>query len=676
MLLERAALFSMRSIQSIVVLSMLFAQMLIGQEADNDSLQIVNLEEIILLSREGLNHQRQDKPMSSVDEYLEKSHRINMVKRGNYAWEPAMNNMNSDRLSVTIDGMRIFSACTDKMDPITSYVDISNLSEASIRSGQQGMEYGATLGGGIDLKLDRSEFGTETWDVGLDTGFESNGGARILSGEFNVSENKFFFNTDLMYRKSGNYYAGGDIEVENSQYEKYNLSTTFGYKINEEKALIGSFIFDEAKDIGYPALPMDVSLARGLIGSVAYEAKSLAQNIDNWETKIYVNSIEHIMDDSNRENVPIRMDMPGWSDTVGMYSKASSAFNTHSLQYNISAFYNRSRAEMTMYPSDPNEIPMYMVTWPDVRTLNAALYVEDKIRISEKGQLALGLRLSGQNERIADEFGLQSLRIFYPDMEESQTRFLLNSSVNYVWEASSSQFSVGGGYGHRAPTVSEAYGFFIYNSHDNHDYIGNPYLNNEKAIEINANYQYERSSFKGTFEASYFSMFDYVIGVIDPELSPMTIGSDGVKVYQALDHAEQLYTGLDLSYAFLKYFTVLAGASYSLGLDDEGDPLPFISPVEYRSSLLFKKAAINAAVEMQGALGANEYGEKYGESPTDPYTILNVSGGTSFYFGSQKLIVKAGVENLFDEFYSTFADWNGIPRKGRNIFANISYVIK
>lgn len=51
-----------------------------------DTVKTVSLEEIILISRDELNNQLQEKPLSSVDEYLEKSIRVNMVKRGNYAW--------------------------------------------------------------------------------------------------------------------------------------------------------------------------------------------------------------------------------------------------------------------------------------------------------------------------------------------------------------------------------------------------------------------------------------------------------------------------------------------------------------------------------------------------------------------------------------------------------------
>jgi len=42
---------------------------------------------------------------------------------------------------------RIFGACTDKMDPITSYVDLSNLSKAHIVLASKGAEHGTTIGG-------------------------------------------------------------------------------------------------------------------------------------------------------------------------------------------------------------------------------------------------------------------------------------------------------------------------------------------------------------------------------------------------------------------------------------------------------------------------------------------------------------------------------------------------
>ena len=55
--------------------------------------------------------------VASIDEHLGRLSKVEMVRRGNYAWEPVVNNMATERVSTTIDGMKIFYACTDKMDP-------------------------------------------------------------------------------------------------------------------------------------------------------------------------------------------------------------------------------------------------------------------------------------------------------------------------------------------------------------------------------------------------------------------------------------------------------------------------------------------------------------------------------------------------------------------------------
>ncbi len=97
----------------------------------------------------------------SVDEFLASSDKISFIKRGAYAWEPLLNNMSTERSTVTIDGMHIFGACTDKMDPVTSYLESNNLSSIDIKSGQQGSMHGATIAGSIDLKRKSTPFGLE-----------------------------------------------------------------------------------------------------------------------------------------------------------------------------------------------------------------------------------------------------------------------------------------------------------------------------------------------------------------------------------------------------------------------------------------------------------------------------------------------------------------------------------
>ncbi|WP_417238652.1 TonB-dependent receptor [Bizionia sp.] len=653
----------------------LFSAFMYAQEVETTvEKDTTQLQEVILIGQRKLSNYRQEKTLSSVDDYLEKSNKITMIKRGNYAWEPTMNNMTSERLNVTIDGMQIFGACTDKMDPITSYVDVSNLEKVNIGSGQEGTENGHVIGGGIDLQLPQSKYYDFGFKGSADLGYETNGNYRTAGLDLEYSGNKFYINADGIYRKSDNYDAGNNQEVLYSQFEKYNVSVQSGYKLNEKHTIDANLIYDKATDVGYPALPMDVSLAEALITSLTHTYKNDSTLVKSWESKLYYNTITHIMDDSKRPDVPIRMDMPGWSDTYGFYSKVGFKENKHDLLINLNGFYNRSVAEMTMYPNDPNQPAMFMYTWPDIRTLYSGVFAKDAITLSDKSTLTASARFSFHNNTIAEQVGLESLQIFYPDLTDSKNRFLMSISADYKLKTKTYDASFGLGYGERAPSVSEGYGFFLFNSFDNYDYIGNPTLNNEKAMEVNAKANYYKKRFQVGVEASYFYIMDYIIGEIDPSLSAMTIGADGVRVYNALSYASIFDVFINASYDFTDKLSGNATLGYNYGSGSNGENLPLIKPFSYVAEIAYNLTTFNVALQLEGNGNQSRYSSYYGEDNTSAYAVLNLNLGNILYVKNNKMIFKYGVENILDANYSTYADWNNIPRQGRNFYANVSYV--
>ncbi len=653
----------------------LFSAFMYAQEVETTvERDTTQLQEVILIGQRKLSNYRQEKTLSSVDDYLEKSNKITMIKRGNYAWEPTMNNMTSERLNVTIDGMQIFGACTDKMDPITSYVDVSNLEKVNIGSGQEGTENGHVIGGGIDLQLPQSKYYDFGFKGSADLGYETNGNYRTAGLDLEYSGNKFYINADGIYRKSDNYDAGNNQEVLYSQFEKYNVSVQSGYKLNEKHTIDANLIYDKATDVGYPALPMDVSLAEALITSLTHTYKNDSTLVKSWESKLYYNTITHIMDDSKRPDVPIRMDMPGWSDTYGFYSKVGFKENKHDLLINLNGFYNRSVAEMTMYPNDPNQPAMFMYTWPDIRTLYSGIFAKDAITLSDKSTLTASARFGFHNNTIAEQVGLESLQIFYPDLTDSKNRFLMSISADYKLKTKTYDASFGLGYGERAPSVSEAYGFFLFNSFDNYDYIGNPTLNNEKAMEVNAKANYYKKRFQVGVEASYFYIMDYIIGEIDPSLSAMTIGADGVRVYNALSYASIFDVFINASYDFTDKLSGNATLGYNYGSGSNGENLPLIKPFSYVAEIAYNLTTFNVALQLEGNGNQSRYSSYYGEDNTSAYAVLNLNLGNILYVKNNKMIFKYGVENILDANYSTYADWNNIPRQGRNFYANVSYV--
>ena len=663
----------MKKIIFILGLQFIASISLSAQVQTKDTIVPKSLNEVIVISKKAHLSQKQAKSLATIDEYLQQSGKIEMIKRGGYAWEPIINSMATERTLITIDGMRIFGACTDKMDPITSYVEVSNLSEATIKSGQQGACHGATIGGAIDLKRNRSNFSDLGWEASINTGYETNSNQKIFGTAINYVENSFYVDTDFMYRDADNYTAGNNQEVLFSQFRKFNVSITSGFLIGKNKLIEGSLIYDKATNVGYPALPMDVSLAEALITSLKFEYTPKSSKIENWESKLYYNTITHRMDDTKRPFVPIHMDMPGWSDTYGFYSKAKGVFENHHFTANLNSFYNRSIAEMTMYPTDPNENLMFMFTWPDVRTFYGSLFLEDNIALNSTSSLKFSGSLANHFNKVADELGLESLQIFYPNMSASKIRILKSISSNYSYNKNGFEYGFGLAYGERSPSVSEGYGFYLFNSFDRYDYIGNPGLKNESSVEVNTSLGYATKKFSAKVTSSYFHISNYIIGKPDATLIPMTIGASGVKIYTALNYATIFNTDLNVEYQISDHFKTKGQLVYNYGKDFEDKNLPFISPLRYSASLNYKIDRFSSEIMVQGNATQTKYSPFYGEDRTSDYAILNLATSYLFAIDGSKLNVRAGIENILDTYYSTFSDWNNIPRKGRNFFLNVNF---
>ncbi|MDR2285771.1 MAG: TonB-dependent receptor, partial [Sphingobacterium sp.] len=531
----------------------------------------------------------------SVDEFLASSQSISFIKRGAYAWEPLLNNMSSERSSITIDGMHVFGACTDKMDPITSYVETNNLSTVDIKSGQEGNLHGATVAGSIDLQRKSTAFGLDKKISGsYQAGFEFNNKQHFNLADISYSGDRFVADGSISFRKAKNYHSGDNKEVMHSQFNKFNSSIGLAYKTSERSSLRVDAIYDKAKDVGFPALPMDLWLSRALITSASYKQLFEESIIQLWDTKVYYNTIEHYMDDTTRPENLVHMDMPGWSTTYGLLSKIALKRGRYTSEIQLNAYDNLSIAEMRMYPQDRSKRTMFAYSWPWITTRFAGLSTSNSLDLSDKSHFTFGGSL-GWNYNYSKyvEFN----KIFYPDEKKKKNSILPSLHASYHVNINRFDFSVGSGYGHRAPSISEAYGYYIYNSFDRYDYIGNPHLKNEISYEVNATAGYKTSKMGIQAKVNYFYIQDYIVGRILSMGSPMNYQSVGVKGYTALDHADILNLAMSANYDILPHLHWKGTVTYARATDGQGGNLPFIRPLSYQTSLhyMYKRFSIQTS---------------------------------------------------------------------------------
>ena len=633
--------------------------------------KVQNLDEVVIVSETGRGRKRSAKgQVASIDEHLSELKNVSLVRRGSYAWEPVVNNMQTERLSTTIDGMKIFYACTDKMDPVTSYVESGNLQSISLNSGLDGNPQATgNIGGSLDLKLRKAGFDNDAFHASASAGHEWNGHVQVYGADAALSSHRTYLNVGAFYRHADNYKAGGGDELQFSQFQKVNVFTNAGLQLAERDMLEATFIFDRATDVGYPALNMDVAKAEGLITSLSY--KHLFRKA-SWETKAYYNHITHIMDDTKRPDVEIHMDMPGKSWTAGVYSLLTTSLKQHDLALNYDLYYNRLFADMTMYPG--GAAPMYMVTWPDVGTLNTGVALTDNISIARNQSLRLSAKVAWQQQHLNNEEGYHALRVFFPGMEDAYHQTTGRIAANYALSIKNYALSIGAGWGSRAPTVTEAYGYYLNNTFDQYDYIGNPSLKNESAVELNGAVKWHpMERVNVTLDGNVFLFSNYTIGQFETRLSPMTVGAEGVKVYGNISHATIANASLTAEWQLTEQLRWNGKVSYSSGRDADGDPLPLISPISWQSDWIYQHQRFQAQATIKGNARQSNYSGKYGETAAKAWTILNLSVQYQLSVLNSQLSVRCGVENLFDKQYATYADWNHIPQKGRNIYMNLTF---
>ena len=281
--------------------------------------------------------------------------------------------------------------------------------------------------------------------------------------------------------------------------------------------------------------------------------------------------------------------------------------------------------------------------------------------------------MAQQWQRLNNEEGYHALTVFFPGMKDHYEQTTGRFAASYAWRPDHWQFSAGAGWGSRAPTVTEAYGYYLNNTFDQYDYIGYPRLKNESAVELNGAITWQPSSrFSLGVDANTFLFSNYIIGQFEDRLSAMTVDAEGVKVYANIDHARIVNTSLTAQWRPFSWLGWNNRLSYASGRDADNDPLPLISPFAYASTLDFTYHDWQAQLTVKGNARQVDYGQKYGETETPAYAIVNLNATYQQAVGNLALTFRAGVENLFDRRYTTYADWCSIPQKGRNVYVNVA----
>lgn len=606
----------------------------------------------------------------TTEEMLTKLHGVSLIRRGSYGQEPIIHGMSGAQLNVTIDGMKMFGACTDKMDPVSIYIEPQNLQSIAVQTGAQGSRLGSTVGGSINMQLLEPQFSTTTFAGTMGIAYQavSSGVNAFTMG--NYSSVTSALNYSINYRKANNYEAGGGEDIAFTQFEKMNVTLSGKWK-TEQGIWSAKVLADDGWNIGFAALPMDVGYAKARLAAIEYEHAQCHRLFSEWSAKLYYNSVQHSMDDSNRMDVLMHMDMPGESYTTGAFWEGKmQVVGKHVFNLRSDFFYNKVLAEMVMYPD--NGKPMYMQTWPSSARSDLGFFVEDTYIINKRNKVKVSVRWDATGNFLHKGFGFDQALVFGSVQESSfqqaksfaaGLRKQLNSKIVVDWNVAFSD---------RLPSLSELYGFYLFNRNDGYDYIGNSNLETEKSVSSDLVLSFFSKYMEMNISSFYKYLSDYIYPYNLTEFIAMTPGANGVRMYK--NSASAVMMGLDFSIlaSLSKRIQVFSTLKSIRGMNEEKKALPSTPP--FSANLILKYSIlkqISIQAECDAAMQQNRYNNEFGEDATPAFAVYAIR--LQREVRSHGLLVACGIENILDKHYHAHLDWGNIPRPGRNFYLNFSH---
>lgn len=642
-----------------------------------DSLPVIKLSELTVNSTlKNMQGRVQEFVMAnknaSTEEILARLPEINMIRRGSYGMEPQIRSYHSGQTNLLIDGMRVHGACTDKMDPASIYIEPQNLQGIHVNS-NTGSHVGSSIGGTINLSLASAMPSCEPYFRGeVSSGYQSASNAFYESAVLQYARHGWAIRANATYRKAGDYRSGGGRVIPYSSNEKlnYGLSATHGLRHSGFIKL--DVLMDDAWYIGYPALPMDVGRAKARILALSLFDLDIHPKWKQTELKIYANRVSHAMDDTRRVNVPMHMDMPGLSETIGAYASATQVLNKKSeIRWRLDAASTYLKASMTMYPQ--TGAPMYMLTWPENRMIQAGFGGMFIRRLDSTSSMTVSTRFDQYRYSLESAVAKDQLSVL--NMSTSDIHALLkNVQVEYTKKMKRHyRITVSLGYAERIPTASEFYGFYLFNAFDNFDYLGNTSLKREQALKADLQFAYNRKKLHFTWNLYISRIRHLIAGTVLDNFSVMTPGATGVKQYRNLPHATLAGTEAAMMWKPAKGWQWLSTLKYHYGTDQDGNPLPLIAPLRLVSSLRKEITRLSLQAECETASRQERVSKMAGERVTPAFWLIHARASYTFKLKYiEQLRVDLGVENILDRSYYEHLDWNRVPRAGRNFYVMLT----
>jgi iron complex outermembrane recepter protein len=590
-----------------------------------------------------------------------------VIRKGGTDGDPMLRGMAGSRLGILVEGEGVLGGCSMRMDPPTAYIFPAAYDRITVIKGPQSVRYGPVSPAG-SVRFERDFERRDTLGA---TAFLS-----TTWGEFGRRDGVLDLrggNPSLQGRLAATYtamddYTDGDGTQVHSAYERWSTNGSVAWTPSDDLFLefTGAMSDGEA---AYADRMMDGSLFDRKNAGLRVNHLGLADWISRTEFQLYVNEVDHVMDNfSLREFRPTMM-MPGRtvSNPDRLTYGGRLAFTLDlaaplSLDVGVDHQSNQHRVRNTR---NNDQIPFATLTREaDASFHQTGAFLEAAYSFSEDMRAYTGARVdhwTANDKRATARIGMMGMSAPNPtaDLERTDTLPAAFVRMEYDLGAASTAF-VGVGHTQRFPDYWELVSAEGLNS------ISGFNTAPEKVTQIDLGWLHQRDAFDWSISAFATQIDDYIL-IQRNVAKPMGMMNRTRSATVARNIEAESFGGeVSVGYRFSETWRSDASIAAVRGTNTTDDlPLAQMPPLEGRLGVTYVQPTWSAGVLWRVVAAqdrvaidqGNIVGQDIGPSPAFDVVSLNAS-----WAPTEAVRISAGIDNLFD---TTFAEH--ISRAGSSV---------
>jgi iron complex outermembrane receptor protein len=603
-------------------------------------------------------HGEDVKSADLADALFKQSPSVSLVRRSGIANDIIVRGQKKDNISVTIDGVKIYGACPNRMDPPVSHVLTNNIDYIEINEGPYNVEDFGVLSADVkvhtlkpekafhgDVNLGFGSWGYQkasaTLTGGTDTVRFLISGSAETSEQYADGDGNDFVGQIARNIAEGVAPAWAQYQKryqDMDAYDKKTLMAKLFWNITDHQELRLSYTANRSDDVLYPSSKMDAIYDDSDIYHAEYIAKDLGTYSKELYLQLYRSEVEHPMSTMYRVSAEQKgFEMTHKLNTQADGAKLKNTFDLKNHTITAGIDYSLRNWDGGYYKNGTPLPPAKFHSIWDVDTENIAFFVSDTIHL-DKWVLDMGLRY--------DDTSIDSANPAQQDHDYSE----LNGYINGTYHIDESlKVFAGFGKSSRVPDAKELYWIGSMGNE-----IGTPDLDNTINYEFDLAIEKQWESNIVKFKA-FYSMLDNFIAYNND--NTMTMMGKPV-AYHAYENVDATIYGFELTgtYVAMESLYFDYGLAYQRGEKDHpltgqtGTDMPEIPPLKLNAAVNYDwDETFNLRAEFVASAAWTDIDWENGEQELSGYGILNLKATKTF---ATNFELTVGVDNLFDKTYA------------------------